>query len=93
MIARTRPARPAQAGSVPRSGPRSGKIVIGADDRRFSISLQRLSPKGAQLRQTFPFPVPDTFSLVIFNPFTNCDDEHACEKVWQRGDLVSARFL
>ena len=89
MRAQKRPVAP----SVPGNLSRSGTIVLGTDGPGFCITLQRVSRKGARLRQAFPFPVPETFSLVTFNAATNSHDETPCEKVWQRGDLVSARFL
>lgn len=73
--------------------PKCGKIMIEGDSTGFSITLQKISPDGARLRQAFPFPVPNTFSLVTFNSLTNSHDTRSCEKIWQRGDLVNARFL
>lgn len=89
MSANKRPPAPAAPGSFPRTG----KIFIDGDSTGFSITLQKVSPGGAQLRQVFPFPVPGNFSLVTFNRVTNRDDARSCEKIWQRGDLVNVRFL
>lgn len=89
MSASKRPNTPVAPGSFPRSG----KIFIDGDSTGFSITLQKVSPDGAQLRQVFPFPVPSSFSLVTFNAVTNRDDARPCEKIWQRGDVVNVRFL
>lgn len=73
--------------------PRSGRIVIGTDGPEFCITLQKISPDSARIRQVFPFPLPGTFSLITYNTLTERHEERSCETVWQRGDLVHARFL
>lgn len=73
---------------------KSARIVFNNSASSMDVLIRDMSEGGAKLKLGTPgWPAPDLFDLVILNPNTGTRVRHPCEKRWQRGDLVGARFL
>ena len=82
---------------LPRSSPRlrtlkAARIVFNSDYSSYDVLIRDMSDTGVRLKLGSAFAVPDQFDLIIPNPNSGKKDRKACEKVWQRGDQVGARF-
>lgn len=83
---------------LPRSAPRlrtlkAARVVFNSDCSSYDVVIRDMSDSGVRLKLGAAFAVPDHFDLIIANPNSGKKDRKACEKVWQRGDQVGARFL
>lgn len=83
---------------LPRSSPRlrtlkAARIVFNSDYSSYDVLIRDMSDTGVRLKLGSVVAVPDHFDLIIPNPNSGKKDRKACEKVWQRGDQVGARFL
>lgn len=59
----------------------------------FDVVIRDLSENGAKLKLATAFAVPDRFVLLIPNPNTGQTERRTCERRWQRGEQVGARFV
>lgn len=59
----------------------------------FDVVIRDLSDSGAKLKLATAFAVPDRFVLLIPNPNTGQTERRNCERRWQRGEQVGARFV
>jgi len=72
---------------------KAARVIFNKGLSSYEATLRDLSEGGVKLRLQAAFPVPRLFQLLILNPNTGKPETHACEKRWQRGDLVGARFI
>lgn len=59
----------------------------------YDVTIRDLSDGGVKVKLSAPFAVPDRFDLLILNPNTGIPERRSCEKRWQRGDQLGARFV
>lgn len=83
----------------PRAHPRQrtlkgARIIFNNGQSSYDVVIRDLSEGGAKLKLgAATWIVPDHFDLIVSNANTGTPTRHHCEKRWQRGDLVGARFL
>lgn len=71
----------------------SGRMSFNNNLSNFDVKIRDLSENGAKIRQTFPFPAPETFQLTVTDPGTGRQTLYHCRTSWQRGDLIGAEFI
>ena len=71
---------------------KSGQIVINALNSTFNVTVRDMSATGVKLKLQDPWDVPARFELLIKDPNTGVSARRSCEKRWQRGVLIGARF-
>ncbi|MEQ9436837.1 PilZ domain-containing protein [Hyphomonas sp.] len=71
---------------------RTGRIVINRGASTFDVTIRDMSATGARLLLKDAWNLPETFELRIRNPVSGGWTRQACDKRWQRGNLVGARF-
>jgi PilZ domain-containing protein len=81
-----------------RDGPRirimrRGRIVLNRRHSSFDVGIRDLSSTGAKLKLTEIWAVPETFELQILKPDGSMELIVPCEKRWQTGILVGAKFV
>lgn len=72
---------------------KGGAIVINKLNSSFSVTLRDLSDTGVKIKLQDPWDVPARFELLINDTTTGTTTRRSCEKRWQQGVLVGARFL
>lgn len=72
---------------------KSARIVFNKGLSSYNATLRDISEGGVKLRLEAAMPVPRVFELVILNPNTGKPEHHLCERRWQRGDLVGAKYI
>lgn len=83
----------------PRGHPRQrtlkgARIVFNNGHSSIDVVVRDISDSGAKLKLgTASWVAPDAFDLIIQNPGSGIAARYHCEKRWQRGDLVGARFV
>lgn len=83
----------------PRDHPRQralkgARIVFNNGNSSVDVVVRDISESGAKLKlAAASWVAPDTFDLAIQNPGGGISVRYHCEKRWQRGDLVGARFV
>lgn len=71
---------------------RTGRIVINKGASTFDVTIRDMSATGARLLPKDARNLPETFELLILNPGSGDWTRQACDKRWQKGNLVGARF-
>lgn len=71
---------------------RTGRIVINKGASTFDVTIRDMSATGARLLLKDAWNLPETFELLILNPGSGDWTRQACDKRWQKGNLVGARF-
>lgn len=83
----------------PRNPPRQrtlkgARIVFNNGRSSIDVLIRDMSESGAKLKLgTAGWAAPDAFDLVVLNTNSGVSTTYHCEKRWQRGDLVGARFV
>lgn len=72
---------------------KAARVIFNKGLSSYDATLRDISEGGVKLRLQTALPVPRVFQLLILNPNTGKPESHICEKRWQRGDLVGARFI
>jgi PilZ domain len=72
---------------------RRGRIVVNHRHSSFDVGIRDLSSTGAKLKLTEVWAVPETFDLQLLKPDGSMELVVPCEKRWQTGVLVGARFV
>lgn len=72
---------------------KAARVIFNKGLSSYDATLRDMSEGGVKLRLQTALPVPRVFQLLILNPNTGKPEGHICEKRWQRGDLVGARFI
>lgn len=72
---------------------RRGRIVVNHLNSSFDVLVRDLSKGGAKLKLGEAWAVPAQFELRILTPEGVVEARHPCEKRWQSGLMVGARFL
>ena len=81
-----------------RDGPRMrmlrrGRIVLNLRHSSFDVGIRDLSSTGVKLKLTEIWAVPEKFELQILKPDGSMELVVPCEKRWQSGILVGAKFV
>ena len=71
---------------------KGARIVINEKASSFDAMIRDMSELGVKLKVHEAWRIPDRFYLVIANSNTGVPVTRACEKRWQRGDYLGARF-
>jgi hypothetical protein len=71
---------------------RTGRIVINKGSSTFDVIIRDMSATGARLLLNDRWNPPDVFDLLVRNPGSGDWTRQPCEKRWQKGALVGARF-
>jgi len=71
---------------------KTGRIVINKGSSTFDVIIRDMSATGARLLLKDPWNLPDVFDLLVLNPGSGDWTRQPCEKRWQKGALVGARF-
>lgn len=75
-----------------RTPPGKGLIYIDDTNNGFAVTVLAARNGTARLRQHFPFPVPESFTLATSSEGPSPYGHVRCEKLSQSGDLIRVRF-
>ncbi|MBU3920505.1 MAG: PilZ domain-containing protein [Alphaproteobacteria bacterium] len=70
-----------------------GARIVCENQVTYDVTIRDLSGGGVKVKLNTPFVVPDRFDLLILNPNSGVPERRSCEKRWQRGDQLGARFV
>jgi len=95
------PVKPAETGETSelRAAPRQrmlkrGRIIMNSLRSTFEVMVRDMSETGVKLKlQDAAWQAPAVFELVIMNTDGSEQARRVCEKRWQRGVTLGARFL
>lgn len=72
---------------------KGGQIIVNELYSSFQVTIRDMSESGVKLKLHASWIVPARFELLINNPNTGIPVRRQCEKRWQRGITIGARFL
>ena len=70
----------------------AGRIVINALQSTYDVTLRDLGDEGVKIKLSDAVDIPARFVLLIKEPGTGTYTRRNCEKRWQHGNMVGARF-
>jgi hypothetical protein len=70
-----------------------GARIVCENQVTYDVTIRDLSDGGVKVKLNAPFVVADRFDLLILNPNSGVPERRSCEKRWQRGDQLGARFV
>lgn len=71
-----------------------GRIVVNSLNSTFEVLVRDMSETGVKLKLTdAAWQAPAMFELVVVNPDGSEQSRRVCQKRWQRGASLGARFL
>lgn len=72
---------------------KTGRIIINNDASSINVVIKDLSDGGARLSLVDPWILPVEFSLVILNPNVGSPERRACQRRWQKGNMIGVEFV
>ncbi len=72
---------------------RRARVLVNSSGSSFDAVIRDLSRSGAKVKLPSLWAVPDVFELQILTPLGAVDMVVPCEKRWQVGDTLGARFV
>mgnify|MGYP003121663171 CR=1 FL=1 len=70
-----------------------GRIIVNALQSTFEVTVRDMSETGVKLRLQDNWAVPKVFELIIVNTDGSEQARRLCEKCWQQGIILGARFV